>query len=118
MLPPAPVRFSTTTGWPSRPASWSDTVRAMMSMALPAVTGTITCSGLLGQLCACDAVELSTETARAARTRHHMDRLPGSRAFVHTGPRIAQRPNVEGQHACLVQTRSSSHAVGCEHGRR
>ena len=30
-------------------ASWSETVRAVMSMALPAVTGTITRTGLDGQ---------------------------------------------------------------------
>ena len=33
--PPAPVRFSTTTGWPQSSASFGAVVRAMMSVTPP-----------------------------------------------------------------------------------
>jgi hypothetical protein len=48
MVPPAPGRFSTMTGWPSAGESRSPTVRAMMSVALPAVKGTMILIGPLG----------------------------------------------------------------------
>jgi hypothetical protein len=41
MMPPAPVRFSITTGWPRRSASLTPTARATVSAAPPAVYGTI-----------------------------------------------------------------------------
>src|SRR5258708_17624162 len=40
-LPPAPGRFSTTTGWPSAGASFSESTRAIRSGELPAGKGTI-----------------------------------------------------------------------------
>jgi hypothetical protein len=49
IVPPPPGRFSISTGWPSCPDSFSATVRAMMSVALPGVNGTITRSGFAGQ---------------------------------------------------------------------
>src|SRR5262245_8288374 len=52
IVPPAPGRFSTITGWPSCAVSFSATVRAMMSVALPGVKGTVTRIGLAGQGCA------------------------------------------------------------------
>src|ERR1700704_264842 len=52
MVPPAPGRFSTSTAWPSCALSFSATVRAMMSVALPGVNGTIACTGFDGHACA------------------------------------------------------------------
>src|SRR6218665_1678422 len=40
MLPPAPGRLSTTTVWPSSPANFSATKRAVMSVLPPAARGT------------------------------------------------------------------------------
>src|SRR5258706_7092438 len=42
MVPPAPGRFSTITGWPRLAASLSVTLRPMTSVTLPGVKGTIT----------------------------------------------------------------------------
>ncbi len=56
MVPPAPGRFSSTTGWPSCVLSFSETVRAMMSVELPGVKGTTTLIGFAGQACAHAAV--------------------------------------------------------------
>ena len=52
MVPPAPGRFSTTMVWPSCGESCSNTTRGMMSVVLPAPTGTITRSGFAGQVSA------------------------------------------------------------------
>jgi hypothetical protein len=48
-VPSAPGRFSTTIGLPSRSATCSSTVRAMMSPALPGLIGEIARIGELGQ---------------------------------------------------------------------
>ncbi len=48
MVPPAPARLSTTTVWPHSSVSFCPTVRARMSVALPAVNGTTMRTGLLG----------------------------------------------------------------------
>ena len=37
-MPPAPSRFSTITGWPRLACSFSETMRAIVSDALPGVT--------------------------------------------------------------------------------
>ena len=39
---PAPGRFSITIGWPTCCDTWSNTMRAITSLALPAVSGTTT----------------------------------------------------------------------------
>jgi len=52
MVPPAPVRFSTTMVCPSSCESCSNTMRGMMSVELPAAKGTMACNGFAGQLCA------------------------------------------------------------------
>jgi hypothetical protein len=44
-MPPAPGRFSSTIGWPTCFESWSSTMRATMSLALPAANGTIAADG-------------------------------------------------------------------------
>jgi hypothetical protein len=48
MLPPAPLRFSTTNGWPNAFCSRSASVRPMMSGVVPAGYGTTTRTGLEG----------------------------------------------------------------------
>src|ERR1700704_1946267 len=48
----APALFSTTTGWPSRGASFSATTRAMASVPPPAANGTTRVTARLGQFCA------------------------------------------------------------------
>src|SRR5437868_4678729 len=71
-VPPAPARFSTTNGWPSCSDRRCVTVRAMMSVALPAVNGTMTCTRLVGHDCANAAPE-TRHPANAAT--HIQDRL-------------------------------------------
>jgi len=46
--PPAPGRFSTSTGWPHCCESFSTTVRAVTSVALPGAIPTTTRTGLAG----------------------------------------------------------------------
>src|SRR6059036_2107232 len=52
MVPPAPGRFSMTIGCPICGESLSVTVRAMMSVPLPGVNGTMIRIGFEGQGCA------------------------------------------------------------------
>src|SRR5262249_46881982 len=52
MVVPAPPRFSTTIGWPSRADNGSETTRGITSVALPAAKGMIARIGLLGHVCA------------------------------------------------------------------
>src|SRR5262249_34750552 len=71
MLPPAPARFSTTTGWPQRSPSFWATRRAMMSVPPPGVKPTSMRTGLAGKFGApawgkqCEAQVASA--ARASR---------------------------------------------------
>src|SRR5262249_38102473 len=51
-VPPPPPRFSMTSACPSCRPSGSNTIRATMSIVLPALNGMITRIGLAGQLCA------------------------------------------------------------------
>src|SRR5260221_7191440 len=53
MVPPAPGRFSMTMGCPSWGESLSVTVRAMMSVPLPGVNGTMILIDFAGHACAC-----------------------------------------------------------------
>src|SRR2546425_4471462 len=69
MVPPAPGRFSTSTVCPSCTVSFSATVRAMMSVALPGVNGTIARSGFAGQACA--AAKLCSVASTAAANHLH-----------------------------------------------
>ena len=48
IVPPAPARFSTYTGCPHISESFCPTVRARISVALPAVNGTMIFTGLPG----------------------------------------------------------------------
>src|SRR5258708_27543289 len=49
ILPAAPARFSTTTGWPQRSPSFCATIRAMMSVPPPGVKATTIRTGLAGK---------------------------------------------------------------------
>src|SRR5258705_7936968 len=71
-VPPAPARFSTTNGWPSCSDRRWVTVRAMMSVELPAVNGRTTVTRLVGHDCASAASE-AMHAANAATHIH--DRL-------------------------------------------
>jgi hypothetical protein len=62
MLPPAPARLSTTTGWPRSLLMYWPTTRARMSVVPPAENGTTIVIGLLGKAWACAA---SGASARA-----------------------------------------------------
>ena len=68
MVPPAPGRFSTMKGWPSCSDSRCATVRAMMSVALPAVNGTTTVTRLVGHDC---GKRLAVSDARGDRKNPH-----------------------------------------------
>src|SRR5262245_59752515 len=52
MVPPAPVAFSTITGWPSGPRNRSDKSRPIVSLGPPAANGTTMVIGFDGQACA------------------------------------------------------------------
>ena len=52
MVVPPPGRFSMTIVWPVCAATCSNTVRGTRSVALPAPNGTMTRTGLVGQVCA------------------------------------------------------------------
>ncbi len=66
MVPPAPPRFSTTTGWPSASESLCAMGRAKMSVDPPGGNGTTSFSGFEGQACAALHGEASAMTAAAS----------------------------------------------------
>src|SRR4051812_36567139 len=67
MVPPAPGRFSTITGWPHAAVSRSPMSRATTSVALPAVNGTMMWIGRDGYAsCACAADCQSAAAASSA----------------------------------------------------
>src|SRR5262245_12357508 len=63
MVVPPPPRFSTTTVCPASRPICSNTARATMSVALPAVNGTMILIGLAGQTCAAAGTIVPTEAA-------------------------------------------------------
>lgn len=72
MVPPAPGRFSTTTGWPSATLRRSAIGRAMVSVAEPGVKGTMMRIDFEGQDCACETpcgANASTAAPSAATRR-------------------------------------------------
>ena len=73
-MPDAPVRFSSTTDWPSSACSFSPTARPMMSEALPAVAPEMSLMVLLGKPWAITegATKLAAQ-AKAARGRARVD---------------------------------------------
>src|SRR5690242_4331862 len=70
MLPPAPPRFSTTTGCPIRSDTFWASVRATVSAKPPAAKPTTKCTGREGYACA-DASS-GKASRRAARNRFVM----------------------------------------------
>src|SRR5262245_56710412 len=66
MVAPPPGRFATIIDWPSCAETDSNTMRGMTSVALPAVNGTITRIGLVGQDCARDCARLGATAASTA----------------------------------------------------
>src|SRR6187402_3222388 len=69
MLPPAPGRFSMTTGCPHIFCNSTPSERATMSVVPPGGNGTIMRTGFDGQLCAC-AVSEEITNAVATNNRH------------------------------------------------
>src|SRR5258706_5202301 len=65
--PPAPRRFSTITGWPHLPCSFSARMRAIVSEALPGVTPETKRTVFVGKLCAPANPEKRTASTRAQR---------------------------------------------------
>ena len=76
-LPPAPVRFSTVTGWPSFSCIRSASTRATTSVAPPGGKGTTMRSGRVGaQAAPCAAaIRGSSGEARAASARLRREKL-------------------------------------------
>src|SRR5688572_19550515 len=62
-VPPAPARLSMMTFWPSEAVNRSVTERAMMSVVLPAVNGTMTRIGRVGYVSAYPAWHRPQRTA-------------------------------------------------------
>src|SRR5436190_8056591 len=78
IVPPAPGRFSTTTLCPSCLPTCSITTRAMMSLALPAPSGTITVILRVGQSCAeAGTVNAKERNAAVNRRRRRVRNLIG-----------------------------------------
>ena len=69
-MPPAPTRFSTTTGWPSAFDSGSATMRAAMSVPPPAPKPTMMRIGRVGQSCACEWVRSDGKGDERERNRN------------------------------------------------
>src|SRR5207244_7001065 len=67
IVPPAPGWFSITTGCPQYSESFWPNVRARMSVALPAVNGTMILTGFVGHACAPANEAHSAQSAITAR---------------------------------------------------
>jgi len=68
MLPAAPGRFSTITGWPHFSESFSATMRGMRSALPPAGNGTMMRTGRAGQSCAEAAETARRKTPKKRRS--------------------------------------------------
>src|SRR5262245_60002620 len=75
IVPPAPGRFSITTVWFHCSLSFWPTVRARMSVALPAVIGTTIFTGLLGKSCAAPIIGANATTAASHGRRERSVRM-------------------------------------------
>ena len=84
MVPPAPVTFSTTTGWPRSFAMPSATMREITSVGPPAENGTTIVTGRLGKGCcarrAAGAASASGMAAAAAASK--LRRCIGVSSFI------------------------------------
>src|SRR5690348_2819656 len=67
MMPPAPVRFSITTGWPRDSCSFGAMRRAGMSVAPPGANGTMMVRRRLGQSCAMAAQATHCNTKNSSQ---------------------------------------------------
>src|SRR5205814_5837840 len=72
----APGLFSTMKGWPSCSVRRCATVRAMTSVALPAVSGTTMRTGLSGQVCAVAAPTIRRRPARTPEMTRMLTAIP------------------------------------------
>src|ERR1041384_4107262 len=86
IMPPAPERFSITTGWPSMLDIFSVRMRLMTSDGPPAGNGTMKRIGWLGKSWAIDIPGHSSSVARPNR-RTHFDIGTSSLAGPRAGPR-------------------------------
>src|SRR5690242_7554190 len=79
MLPAAPTRFSTSTGWPSRSESLGARMRELMSVGPPGANGTTQRIGCDGKLCAWAAhAKTAAATASVERFFTGVPPLPSS----------------------------------------
>src|SRR5574339_139313 len=67
--PPAPTRFSATTGWPHISCSLAATARPMMSVELPGVNAMTSRTGLAGYACARQAPARIESATKATALR-------------------------------------------------
>lgn len=129
MLPPAPPRLSMGNGWPKALARCSVTPQASTSEVVPAVNGTITLTGRVGQTCAgaCaieserKSVESNSEKAdmesilRGVNVHSSSTYLCAAQAFSSTGNRFcaavsaSARKRVCHSRSPAVMRRNSSH---------
>src|SRR5690349_12690673 len=101
MLPPAPVTFSTMTGWPSVTFICSARMRPMVSGGPPGLVGAMSVMGWVGKVCAsapaivaARRIHASTDSAFTSRSTRSLrldagladDRTP----FVHLGFQIGR----------------------------
>ena len=70
MLPPAPVLFSTTTGWPMASCSFGPIRRARMSLVPPGANGTMILTGLV-KVCAGAVAGTRPRASRHKTLRAH-----------------------------------------------
>src|SRR2546427_11019878 len=82
-MPPAPARFSTTSGCPK--LIFGISMRMMRSGGPPGGEGTTTRIGLFGQGCACAAIPINKPNARTSAfiicSMRRLDALPGQRVL-------------------------------------
>src|SRR5262245_34681223 len=107
VVPPAPTRFSTTTGWPRISESGCATMRAAMSVPPPAPKPTTIRIGCFGQSCAkrsegCATIEM-TNAVSAALTANVMQPSFGAGQ---ADARVRRRP----RELLLVRDRIDEHA--------
>src|SRR6186713_2776880 len=73
---PAPDRLSATTFWPHISPSFCASMRARMSVEVPAGNPINMCTGLVGKFCANDDIATSDSSAAAILTGNFMDGSP------------------------------------------
>src|SRR4051812_30008621 len=97
MFPAAPTRFSTSTGWPRRSASFGASSRELMSVGPPGAKGTTQWIGRLGnacpepveRVCACAGKQIRAAAGRSARTTVERKSTPDFSPAARNGSTIA-----------------------------